>query len=88
MLASRAFLMIIRDGDLADHEYPDEDDSDDDETVPCPHCRQPVYEYAERCPECGAYLSREDAPYQRKPVWLIAGFLLCMVVLLRWVLWR
>lgn len=74
--------------DLEDYEYPDEDDADDDETIPCPHCHEPVYENAERCPECGQYLSREDAPYQRKPVWFIVGFLLCMAVVLSWYLWR
>jgi len=74
--------------DLEDYEYPDEDDAGDDETIPCPHCHEPVYENAERCPECGQYLSREDAPYQRKPVWFIVGFLLCMTVVLSWYLWR
>ncbi|MDR3633736.1 MAG: hypothetical protein P4L84_07850 [Isosphaeraceae bacterium] len=79
----------LEDGDPEDHEYPDEDDvgPDDDETVPCPYCNEPVYEDAERCPECGSYLSREDAPYRRKPVWFIVGFLLCMAVVLRWLHW-
>jgi hypothetical protein len=76
--------------DLEDREYPDEDDldPDDDETVPCPHCHEPVYEDAERCPACGHYLSRDDAPFQRKPTWIIVGFLACMVVVLSWYLWH
>lgn len=70
------------DDDLDDREYPDADD-DDDETVPCPHCREPVYEDAERCPHCGKYLSREDAPWS-KPAWLVAGVAVCLAIVLWW----
>ena len=59
-------------------------DEDDDETVPCPHCLRPVYEDAERCPGCGHYLSREDAP-SRHPWWLVVGVLVCLAVVLGWV---
>jgi hypothetical protein len=65
----------------------DTDDPDDDagETVPCPWCRKPVYEGAERCPRCGRYLSEQDAP-RRYPWWLIAGVVLCLlVILLFWI---
>jgi hypothetical protein len=72
--------------DLDDSEYPDEpdDDEDDDETVPCPHCFRSVYEGAERCPGCGSYLSREDAP-RGHPWWVVVGVLVCLVVVLRWI---
>ena len=74
------------DDDLDDSEYPDEPDDDESaETIPCPYCGEPVYEEAQRCPECGSYLSREDAPRHR-PLWLIAGVLVCLVVVLRWVI--
>jgi hypothetical protein len=41
--------------DLKGYEYPDEDEADpiDDETVPCPHRREPVHVDAERCPGRG-----------------------------------
>jgi hypothetical protein len=81
----------LEDGDVEDYEYPDEGDAGadgDGETVPCPYCREPVYEDAERCPGCGNYLSREDAPGPRKPAWVVAGVLLCLTVLLGWLLWR
>ena len=79
-----------------DPELPDASDMDDlddedvaegdSETVPCPHCRRPVYESAERCNHCGRYLSEEDAP-RRHPKWLVLGVVLCLViVLLAWVL--
>ncbi len=73
--------------DLDDSEYPDEFDRDDDETEPCPHCGEPVYDDAERCPSCGEYLSREDAPRPR-PWWFMAGVLLSVVVVVGWVLLR
>ena len=73
------------DDDLDDREFPDEPEADEDhdETVPCPHCREPVYEDAERCPHCGRYLTREDAP-RRRPWWLAIGVLICLWIVLRW----
>ncbi len=62
----------------------DDDDDDDDQTVACPRCLKSVYEDAERCPNCGHYLSREDAP-SRHPWWLIVGVLVCLAVILGWV---
>ena len=74
------------DEDLDDEEYPQPDEDDDgDDTVPCPHCRKPVYEDAELCPHCGNYLSREDSP-GRPPVWLLVGVLACLAVVLMWIL--
>ena len=72
--------------DLEDDEFPDEDDPDeDDATIPCPFCRKPVYEDAERCPACGSYFSREDRPWSR-PIWLVAGVIVCLVIVLMWTL--
>ena len=58
---------------------------DDDPTLPCPHCGAEVYENAERCPECGKYLSEEDVPSGPKPLWIIVGVLVCLVIVLGWV---
>jgi hypothetical protein len=64
-------------------------DSDDDEpTIPCPYCRREIHEEAQRCPYCASYLSQEDAPPSRKPWWLIAGAVLCLLLVLLWVLGR
>jgi hypothetical protein len=60
------------------------DDDDDLETVPCPYCGKEVYEEAERCPHCEQYISREDAP-ARKPLWIVAGALVCLVLAVGWV---
>lgn len=61
----------------------DREDDDDDETVPCPHCRASVYEDAERCPHCGTYLSREDAPWS-KPAWIVVGVAVCLGIVAWW----
>jgi hypothetical protein len=78
----------------ADHDKDDWDDEDDveetdldDETVPCPYCRRPVHEEAERCPHCETYISHEDAPPARRPWWFILGFLACLYVIYRWIVW-
>ena len=67
------------DDDLDDLDDPDAADDESDETVPCPHCRRPVYEDAERCPACGQYLSREDAPPRRLAWWLVLGVVVDIV---------
>ena len=70
-------------------EFPEpdgEDEGDDeDDTIPCPYCRRPVYEDAERCPHCENYLSREDAPPGLKPWWIVLGLLVCLAIALGWV---
>jgi hypothetical protein len=67
-----------------DDEWQPDDDADDDDTIPCPHCRAPVYEGAEQCPACGNYLSEEDAPPARKPLWIVIGFALGLTVACLW----
>ena len=73
------------DDELDDREWPDGDEpeQEDDETIPCPHCRRPVYEDAERCPGCGRYLSREDSP-RRPPAWLVAGVVVGLAIVAYW----
>jgi predicted nucleic acid-binding Zn ribbon protein len=59
----------------------DEDEFYDQQehTVPCPVCKQPVYEDALQCPGCGNYLS--DADFRKRPSkWmvLLVGVLIAM----------
>ena len=64
----------------------DEDNEDDDEeTIPCPYCQRLIHEESERCPHCENYLSEEDAPRPRKPWWLIIGVLVCLYLVYRWI---
>ena len=69
--------------DPEDEDWPDEDEP----TIPCPHCRREILEDVERCPYCEHYLSKEDAPPQRKPWWIIVGVIACLYVVYRWNVW-
>ena len=51
-------------------------------TFECPNCRREVYEQAEQCPRCGAYLSREDAPRSTHPRWIILTAILLLIALI------
>jgi hypothetical protein len=76
------------DGDADDgfDEYDDVDDEDDEPTIPCPYCRREIHEDAERCPHCERYIADEDAPPERKPLWIIVGSLACFYIFYRWIL--
>ncbi len=70
-----------------DDDYPDgvyRDGDDDEATVPCPYCKREIHEDAQRCPYCEHYISDEDAPPSRKPWWIIAGVIVCLYIVLRW----
>jgi predicted RNA-binding Zn-ribbon protein involved in translation (DUF1610 family) len=77
----------------SDNEFEGDDNSgfdtsstDDDITAPCPTCGQMIYEDAERCPECGHYLSREDAPRTGRSWWIFGGVAICLLIVLGWIL--
>jgi hypothetical protein len=59
---------------------------EDDDLIPCPYCRQPIYEGSERCPECGKYISVEDAPRAAMPGWVLVGVMLALLVTILWLL--
>ena len=51
--------------------------------IPCPHCRAEIDEESEQCPECGMYISKEDAPSEtRSPLWVILLALALLAALL------
>jgi hypothetical protein len=68
-----------------DPEEPDESDMDSDEgdesvdTVECPSCGRDVYEQAQKCPYCGAYLVRGDSP--RHARWVLWTTLVLLAVI-------
>jgi predicted nucleic acid-binding Zn ribbon protein len=66
-------------------EGPDQDEDEEDTTIPCPYCGESIHEDAQRCPYCENYLSEEDTPAEAKPWWIIVGALLCMYVIYRWI---
>jgi predicted nucleic acid-binding Zn ribbon protein len=76
--------MIEFDEDIEDPDEPDDVDGVGDET-PCPYCGKDIYEQAEICPYCRSFISHEDAPPRRRPLWLWIGFLLALVGALIWI---
>jgi hypothetical protein len=66
-----------------DDDY-DSANNEDEPTIPCPYCREEIYEGSLCCPRCGQYLSAEDSPPTRKPWWIIIGVLLCLAVIWVW----
>jgi len=76
--------------DLDDREFPEPDrESGVPETVttvPCPFCREHVYDNAEWCPHCRNYLFYEGAIPPEKPWWLVGGVVACLLVVLYWIL--
>jgi hypothetical protein len=74
------------DGDEDDKsEEGDSGDDDEEATVPCPYCDKPIHEDSERCPYCEKYISAEDAPPARKPVWIVIGAIVALIVIYRWI---
>ena len=60
-------------------------DSDDGNTIHCPHCGESIHEDSQRCPHCENYISEEDTPPSRKPWWIILGALAALYVVYRWI---
>ena len=76
------------DDEFEDREYPDPDDEDDDDgTMPCPHCRRPIYEDAERCPRLRPIPLARGRPAAAPTCWFVIGLLLALFVALRWIFW-
>ena len=77
---------MARDDDDDESEYAGFDTSnpDDEWAVPCPFCGEEIYEDAERCPECGRYLTKEDAPSGPKSWWIVAGVVICIAIVVAW----
>ena len=87
-------LWFERSGDeFDDHEFPEEDDFDDDrsETVPCPECGAEVYEDAPQCPHCGTYVTHDTNIWSGRPAWWIAlgllGILAVVLALSAYIAW-
>jgi len=81
-----------RDDDWGDDSDSEEDDDypdfgDDEAMIPCPNCGVDIHDESEQCPRCGRYLSKEDAPANRKPWWIIVGVVVCLYVVYRWNVW-
>jgi hypothetical protein len=76
---------VAQDGEEADWDEEEPEPDSDESLVPCPYCKRPIYEDAQRCPYCENYISEEDAPPTAKPWWIIIGALLCLYAVYRWI---
>jgi len=68
-----------------------DDASDESATEECPHCGEEISEYAQKCPACDRYLSKEDAPARTEhPRWVVITAIVILVpmlyAILRWFL--
>lgn len=74
--------------DDPEDDWDDEDDEavdeGDDVLAPCPYCGREILEDSERCPRCGTYISREDAPHRPKPWWIVVGAIAGLYAVYRW----
>jgi predicted nucleic acid-binding Zn ribbon protein len=73
-------------GDESEYAGFDTSDPDDDVTAPCPYCGTDIFEGGERCPRCGEYLSREDAPAAPQRTWIVVGIVICLVIVAIWIM--
>lgn len=89
MIRRETLFMARRDSDRDDWSEDDEgeDRSDDNATVPCPFCGREIYDDAELCPYCKNYISLEEAPRSRKPLWIIVGAIVCLYAVLHGMIW-
>ena len=66
--------------------YDDDDESDEAEAAHCPECGQPVYDFSDKCPACGYWLSAADRRAmwsgESKPAWLKITALVVLIILL------
>ena len=57
--------------------YDDDDELDEEETILCPECGEPVYAIANKCPACGYWVldadRRATGPASIKPVWRVTA---------------
>jgi len=73
--------------DVQEEDEGDFGDLDSVETEPCPYCGKAVFEQAERCPNCGSYISADDSG-GRRPLWVVAGVVITVgAILMVWVVW-
>jgi ribosomal protein L37E len=78
------------DDPIDDEEWHDDDSSDepdDTESGRCPECAGPVYEFTDKCPACGYWLTAADRRQlwsnESKPKWVLltAAIILAILVL-------
>lgn len=74
--------------DIDDEDWYDDDDQHDEaEAGNCPECDGPIYDFTDRCPACGYWLTAADRrrlwSSGSKPTWVLvtAGIILVVLIL-------
>ena len=58
----------------------------DSPEVPCPHCGKTIMEDHQRCPHCESFITKEDAPAEKKsPLIMILLGITLLAILVFWV---
>jgi len=82
-----------RDKPLEEKEFPDEADLDggDDAVIsvePCPACGELIYEQAQQCPHCKAWVVGTGQRWRTSRKWYVRGGLyLAKTLVLNWLFW-
>jgi hypothetical protein len=57
-------------------------DEDETPTVPCPHCRREIPDFADRCPYCGDWVVQSSGPPARRSVWFVVLVVIAVLLIL------
>lgn len=60
------------------------DEADELDTHPCPACGREIYEEAEQCPHCRAWVVRERSSVATRPPWLVITVIVSIALVLLW----
>jgi DNA-directed RNA polymerase subunit RPC12/RpoP len=64
-----------------------DDEEDETPTVPCPHCRREVPDFADRCPYCGEWIVQSSGAPAGRSAWFILIVLIAVLLILAiWIL--
>ncbi len=73
------------DEDWYDEEVAGDEFDDTEEIGRCPECRGPVYEFTNKCPACGYYLTESDQrrlwSSHSKPKWVLITTVVILTIL-------
>ena len=72
--------------DWYDEDGDGSDESDETEIGHCPECAGPVYEFTNKCPACGHWITDADrrrmSTGERKPMWIKVTAVVILAILL------
>lgn len=75
----------IATNDWDDEDWHDDGEPDDGDPIPCPECGKPVYDFVDRCPSCGYWVTDADLRQSRashtKPTWVLITATIMLIVL-------